>query len=200
MKNSRPDWDSYFMEIARIISMRSTCKRRNVGALVVRDKRILSTGYNGAPIGLKHCIDAECLREKLNIASGERHELCRGLHAEQNAIIQAALHGASINGADIYSTHLPCSICIKMIINAGIKRVLYAEGYPDGLAMEMIDESGIALVKVKAPDNTERGEQNGLIPTKEGHVEYESRKARARKGLALKPATRNPKPRAARKS
>lgn len=148
MKNSRPDWDSYFMEIARLISMRSTCKRRSVGAVVVRDKRILSTGYNGAPIGLKHCIDAECLRDKLKIASGERHELCRGLHAEQNAIIQAALHGASINGADIYSTHLPCSICIKMIINAGIKRVLYAEGYPDGLAMEMIDESGITLVNV----------------------------------------------------
>jgi dCMP deaminase len=125
--------------------------------LVVRDKRILSTGYNGAPIGLKHCIDAQCLREKLNVPSGERHELCRGLHAEQNAIIQAAFHGVSINGADIYSTHLPCSICIKMIINAGIAKVFYAEGYPDGLAMEMIDESGITLVKVEDTERPEVG-------------------------------------------
>ena len=137
------------MEIARIISMRSTCKRRSVGALIVRDKRILSTGYNGAPIGLKHCIDAQCLREKLNIPSGERHELCRGLHAEQNAIIQAAYHGVSINGADIYSTHLPCSICIKMIINAGIKTVYYIEDYNDALTDELAKESGLKLIKVK---------------------------------------------------
>lgn len=149
MKNSRPDWDSYFMEIARIVSKRSTCKRRSIGALVVKEKRILSTGYNGAPIGLKHCIDAGCLREKLNIASGERHELCRGLHAEQNAIIQAAYHGVSINGADIYSTHLPCSICIKMIINAGIAKVFYVDGYPDALATEMVNESGVNIVKVE---------------------------------------------------
>ena len=149
MKNRRPDWDSYFMEIARIVSKRSTCKRRSVGALIVKEKRILSTGYNGAPMGLKHCIEAECLRDRLNVASGERHELCRGLHAEQNAIIQAAYHGVSINGADIYSTHLPCSICIKMIINAGIAKVFYADGYPDDLAMEMIKESGVALAKVE---------------------------------------------------
>jgi dCMP deaminase len=173
MKNSRPDWDSYFMEIARIISMRSTCKRRSVGALIVRDKRILSTGYNGAPTGLKHCLDAGCLREKLKIASGERHELCRGLHAEQNAIIQAALHGASINGADIYSTHLPCSICIKMIINAGIKKVLYAEGYPDGLAMEMINESGITLVKVDGPKRPEVGVQSSELTNRKAGVKQQ---------------------------
>jgi dCMP deaminase len=121
MINVRPDWGPYFMEIARIVSMRSTCLRRNVGAVIVKDKRILASGYNGAPSGLKHCAEVSCLREKLNIASGERHELCRGLHAEQNAIIQAAYHGVSINGAELYCTHLPCSICIKMLINAGIR-------------------------------------------------------------------------------
>jgi len=148
MKINRPDWDSYFMDIARIVSSRSTCIRRNVGALIVKDKRILSTGYNGAPINLKHCIDTGCMRERLKIASGERHELCRGLHAEQNAIIQAAYHGVSINGADIYSTHLPCSICMKMIINAGIAKVLYADGYPDELSHEFILESAIVVQKI----------------------------------------------------
>lgn len=148
MKNHRPDWNSYFMEIARIVSKRSTCIRRNVGSLIVKDKRILSTGYNGAPIHLTHCIDTGCMRERLNIASGERHELCRGLHAEQNAIIQAAYHGVSINGADVYSTHLPCSICMKMIINAGIAKVFYADGYPDELSLELIDESKIVVRKV----------------------------------------------------
>ena len=148
MKNGRPTWDLYFMEIASIVSKRSTCRRRNVGAVAVKEKRILSTGYNGAPMGLAHCIDSGCLRETLKIASGERHELCRGLHAEQNAIIQAAYHGVSINGADIYSTHLPCSICMKMIINAGIKRVFYIDGYSDELAIELVNESGIMLQKV----------------------------------------------------
>jgi dCMP deaminase len=159
MINKRPDWDSYFMEIAQIVSKRSTCKRRSVGALIVKEKRILSTGYNGAPTGLKHCIEAGCLREKLNIASGERHELCKGLHAEQNAVIQAAHHGVSISSAHIYSTHLPCSICIKMIINAGITKVFYANGYPDSLSMEIIEESGITLVKVDMKENPESGNQ-----------------------------------------
>ncbi|MCX7966447.1 MAG: cytidine/deoxycytidylate deaminase family protein [Syntrophorhabdaceae bacterium] len=148
MKNHRPDWDSYFMEIARIVSKRSTCIRRHVGALIVKDKRILSTGYNGAPKGLKHCMDSGCLREKMNIASGERHELCRGLHAEQNAIIQAALHGVSINGAELYTTHLPCSICMKMIINAGILKITYLDGYPDELSVELIKESNIKMKKI----------------------------------------------------
>ncbi len=159
MINKRPDWDSYFMEIAQIVSKRSTCKRRNVGALIVKEKRILSTGYNGAPTGLKHCIEAGCLREKLNIASGERHELCKGLHAEQNAIIQAAYHGVSISSADIYSTHLPCSICIKMIINAGITKVFYVNGYPDSLSMEIMEESGITLMKVDMNENPESEDQ-----------------------------------------
>jgi dCMP deaminase len=151
MKTSRPDWNAYFMEIASIVSKRSTCRRRSVGAVIVKDKRILSTGYNGAPSGLRHCLESGCLREERNIASGERHELCRGLHAEQNAIIQAALHGVSINGADLYSTHLPCSICIKMILNAGIGKVFYFDGYPDALSLELIDESKLALEKVESP-------------------------------------------------
>ncbi len=145
MGASRPGWDSYFIDLARMISKRSTCVRRSVGALIVKDKRILSTGYNGAPSGLPHCFEVGCLRQKLNVDPGERHELCRGLHAEQNAIIQAAFHGVSINGADLYCTHLPCSICMKMIINAGITRVSYIEGYPDELSFQMINESGIVL-------------------------------------------------------
>jgi len=148
MMNYRPEWNLYFMEIAHIVSKRSTCTRRKVGALIVKGKRILSTGYNGAPTGLKHCLDAGCLRAKLHIASGERHELCRGLHAEQNAIIQAAYHGVSIEGADIYTTHLPCSICTKMLINAGIRKIFYEDGYPDELAGEMIEEAGIELIKI----------------------------------------------------
>jgi dCMP deaminase len=152
MKNHRPDWNSYFMEIAAIVSKRSTCMRRSVGSLIVKDKRILATGYNGAPVHLRHCMDTGCMRERLNIASGERHELCRGLHAEQNAIIQAAYHGVSINGADLYSTHLPCSICMKMIINAGITRVFYVEGYPDDLSRELINESEIGVQKVKGEE------------------------------------------------
>lgn len=149
MRSNRPDWDSYFMEIAQIVSKRSTCTRRSVGALVVKDRRILSTGYNGAPIGLAHCIDRGCVREQLGVASGERHELCRGLHAEQNAIVQAAFHGVSISGAHLYSTHLPCSICMKMVINAGISTLFYLEGYPDDLSMELVKESGIVLKRVE---------------------------------------------------
>lgn len=148
MNHDRPDWDSYFMEIARIVSMRSTCLRRNVGAVIVKDKRILATGYNGAPSGFKHCLEVSCLRELMKIAPGERHELCRGLHAEQNAIIQAAYHGVSINGAHLYCTHLPCSICIKMLINAGIDKVYYEDGYPDELSLSLIGESNILLSKI----------------------------------------------------
>lgn len=177
MNTYRPDWDSYFMDIARIVSKRSTCIRRNVGSLIVKDKRILSTGYNGAPIHLKHCIDTGCMRERLSIASGERHELCRGLHAEQNAIIQAAYHGVSINGADIYSTHLPCSICMKMIINAGIVKIFYAEGYPDELSHEFITESGIVVEKV---DNNERLPNNEVVQRSAFSVQRPSPKPEAR--------------------
>jgi dCMP deaminase len=148
MSDQRPDWDAYFMEIAGIVAKRSTCMRRKVGALVVKDRRILSTGYNGAPSGLAHCQELGCLREQRGVPRGERHELCRGLHAEQNAIIQAAYHGVSITGSVLYCTHHPCSICVKMIINAGIARVLYFEGYPDDLAVNLISESGIIVEQV----------------------------------------------------
>lgn len=143
----RPSWDEYFMEIAEVVKTRSTCLRRQVGAIIVKDKQILSTGYNGAPTGLKHCEAIGCIREKLNIPSGERHELCRGLHAEQNAIIQASLHGAKIKGATIYTTTQPCVVCTKMIINAGIKRVVYKGDYPDNLSAQMLEESGIVVEK-----------------------------------------------------
>ncbi len=145
--SSRPSWETYFMEITFLVAKRSTCLRRMVGALVVKDKRILTTGYNGAPTGIKHCVEVGCLREKLNVASGENHELCRGIHAEQNAIIQAAFHGISINKAFLFCTNLPCSICAKMIINAGIKKIYYASGYADALSGEMLNEAGIEIIK-----------------------------------------------------
>jgi dCMP deaminase len=142
----RPSWDEYFMKIAEDVATRSTCIRRSVGAIIVKEKRILATGYNGAPTDISHCTPETCLRTKYNVPSGERHELCRGLHAEQNAIIQAAYHGASIKGAVIYVTHQPCSICTKMLINAGIKKVICKSPYNDPLAEEMIRESGMECV------------------------------------------------------
>lgn len=136
------------MGIAELVARRSTCRRRRVGAIVVRDKRILATGYNGAPTGLPHCLEVGCLRETLGIASGERHELCRGLHAEQNVIVQAAYHGVCIKNATLYCTNLPCSICSKMLINAGIETIKYREGYADQMAEEMIESAGIEILKV----------------------------------------------------
>jgi dCMP deaminase len=145
---SRPSWEQYFMDIACLVARRSTCRRRQVGAIVVRDKRILATGYNGAPTGLPHCLDIGCLREELGIASGERHELCRGLHAEQNVIIQAAYHGVCIKDATLYCTNLPCSICSKMLINAGIRAIKYKEGYADSLAEDMLTAARVALTQI----------------------------------------------------
>ncbi|RLB43880.1 MAG: cytidine deaminase [Deltaproteobacteria bacterium] len=145
----RPSWTDYFMSIARMVAQRSTCLRRHVGAVIVKDKRILATGYNGAPAGLKHCEEVGCLRKNASIPSGTRHELCRGLHAEQNAIIQAAYHGISIAGATLYCTNRPCVICSKMLINAGIKKIVYEEGYDDPLAAQMLEEAGIELERVK---------------------------------------------------
>lgn len=143
----RPSWDEYFMEIAHVVKKRSTCLRRQVGAIIVKDKRILSTGYNGAPSGLKHPDEVGCLRDKLNIPSGERPELCRGLHAEQNAIIQGANSGISMKDATIYITTQPCVLCAKMIINAGICKIIYEEGYPDKLSLELLEEARIEIVK-----------------------------------------------------
>lgn len=143
----RPSWDEYFMEMAMLTAKRSTCMRRNVGAVIVQEKHIIATGYNGAPKGIPHCEEiGGCLREKMNIPSGERHELCRALHAEQNAIIQAATLAQSIEGASIYITNQPCVICAKMIINAGIKRIVVREGYPDKLAIDLLAEAGLKIV------------------------------------------------------
>lgn len=146
-KNKRPEWKEYFIGIARLVSKRSTCIRRKVGAVIVRDKRILATGYNGAPTGLSHCEKTGCLREKMQVPSGQRHELCRGLHAEQNAIIQAAYHGISIRGSTLFCTTLPCSICLKMLINSGIREIIYEEGYPDDLTRALLEESDIKITK-----------------------------------------------------
>jgi len=147
MKEMRPPWDKYFMQIAELVSTRSTCLRRKVGAILVKDKRILATGYNGAPRNLPHCEETGCLREKLGIPSGERQEICRGLHAEQNAIIQASLYGICIKGSTLYCTHQPCITCSKMIINAGIEKVIFKGEYPDRLASEMLKEAKIKLIK-----------------------------------------------------
>jgi len=137
------------MEIAHLVKKRATCTRRQVGAVLVQDKNILATGYNGAPSGIDHCLERGCLREQMGIPSGERHEICRGLHAEQNAIIQAAKHGTGIEGSTLYCTNQPCGICAKMVINAGVKQIIYEDGYPDALAAEMLKESGITITQYK---------------------------------------------------
>ena len=154
MKHLRPSWDDYFMEIATVVAKRSTCLRRQVGAILVRDRRILSTGYNGAPSGLAHCLIIGCKREQEQIPSGQRHEICRAVHAEQNAIIQAALAGSSIEGAVCYTTLFPCSLCAKLLINSHIKAIYYGEGYPDELSMELLTEAKIPMYRIPA-DNTE---------------------------------------------
>ncbi len=147
--HKRPTWDEYFLEMASLVAKRSTCLRRSVGAILVKDKRILATGYNGAPSGLKHCVDIGCLRQKLNIPSGERHELCRALHAEQNALIQASLYGISVKDSTLYATNQPCVICAKMLINAGIKEIVIVSGYPDKMAMEFLKEAKIKIRAMK---------------------------------------------------
>ena len=140
-----PTWDAYFLTMARHAATRSTCLRRKVGAVAVIDRHVIATGYNGAPSGLKHCEFTGCLREQKGVPSGERHEICRGLHAEQNVIIQAAVHGVSLKGATIYVTATPCVICAKMLINCGIKRVVCGEQYPDGMALEMLRDAGVVV-------------------------------------------------------
>lgn len=148
MNFQRPDWDTYFMMIAGVAASRSTCVRRRVGAVIVRDRQIISTGYNGSPKGLRHCGEVGCLRMALNIPSGERHEICRGSHAEMNAIAQAASTGVSTSGAGIYCTHEPCSFCTKAIINAGIRRIVFVHPYPDALAHQLRSEASIAVERL----------------------------------------------------
>jgi dCMP deaminase len=147
-KINRPSWDVYFINVAQLISNRCTCLRRKVGAVLVKDKQILATGYNGAPTGVSHCDEKGCLRQELDIPSGQRHEICRGLHAEQNVLLQAARHGVSTKGSILYITHAPCSICAKMIINAGIEEIICANSYPDSNALDFLEESGVKLRKV----------------------------------------------------
>lgn len=142
---SRPSWPEYFMELTYGVLKRSTCLSRKVGAMAVRDKRILTTGYNGVPSGVAHCADVGCIRLAKNLPSGTRHELCRGLHAEQNVIVQAAYLGVTLKGATLYVTNQPCVICVKMIINAGFAEIIYENPYDDKLAMDMLQEANIKL-------------------------------------------------------
>ncbi|MGE5484608.1 MAG: deoxycytidylate deaminase [Ignavibacteriales bacterium] len=142
---TRPSWDEYFMEVAEVVAKRSTCRRRQIGAILVKDKRILATGYNGAPSGLRHCEEYGCLREELKVPSGERHEICRALHAEQNAIVQAARYGISVKDSTLYTTAEPCVLCAKMLINAGIVKIVYRDTYPDELARQMLREASITV-------------------------------------------------------
>ena len=141
----REDWDRYFMSLAKKVASRSTCLRRQVGAVLVLENRVLATGYNGAPSGLPHCEELGCLRDMLRVPSGERQELCRALHAEQNALIQAAIYGVSVKGATLYCTHRPCITCAKILVNAGVARVVYEGGYPDELAERLLREAAVRL-------------------------------------------------------
>ncbi len=152
VNRKRPDWEVYFLKIAQLASTRSTCIRRQVGAVLVKEKKILATGYNGVPSGIAHCTDTGCLRDEEGIPSGQRHELCRGLHAEQNAILQAAYHGVSIQGSILFCTNFPCVICSKMLINAGIRQIFYLEGYPDPLSETMLKEAGMNLQRIEMED------------------------------------------------
>lgn len=146
-RGKRPSWDGYFIQMTFVVAGRSTCLRRQVGAVMVKDKQILSTGYNGSPSGLQHCEQVGCLRQSLGVPSGERHEICRAVHAEQNALVQAAKHGVAINGADLYVTHQPCVLCTKLLINAGVRRVVYVKPYPDSLAVAMASEAGLEFIQ-----------------------------------------------------
>jgi dCMP deaminase len=141
----RPDNDTYFMRMAELVATRSTCLRRNVGAVVVKEKRVLTTGYNGAPKGLRHCGEVGCVRMQNHVESGTRHELCRGVHAEQNAVIQAAYFGVSIKDSTIYTTNFPCVMCAKILVNAGIREIVYKDDYIDELSRRVLDESGVVV-------------------------------------------------------
>ncbi|MCX7934372.1 MAG: cytidine/deoxycytidylate deaminase family protein [Planctomycetota bacterium] len=154
----RPTWDEYFISIAWQVATRSTCLRRQVGAVLVNDKRILATGYNGAPRGMRHCAETGCLRVRLGIPSGERHEICRALHAEMNAILQAACHGIRVENSSLYCTTQPCALCAKMLINVGVRKIFIAEGYPDELAREMLAEAGVEIhqISVVSADRRKR--------------------------------------------
>lgn len=153
MKKTRPGIDEYFLKIASVVAERSTCRRHHVGAVAVKDKHILATGYNGAAAGLKDCLELGCLRDQLKIESGTRHEICRGIHAEQNVIIQASLHGVSLEGATIYATHPPCILCAKMLVNAKIKRLVTFGSYADDSFLQLFREAGIEFELHRKPSS-----------------------------------------------
>ena len=150
---TRPDTDEYFLKIASVVAERSTCHRHHVGAVAVKNKHILATGYNGAPSGLKDCLELGCLRDELNIPSGTRQEICRGIHAEQNVIIQASLHGVSLEGSTIFATHTPCNQCAKMLVNAKIARYVSFGRYDDNSFIDLFQEAGIELNMKKRPSS-----------------------------------------------
>lgn len=152
----RPSWDEYFIKMAFLVAERSTCLRHHVGAILVKERQVLTTGYNGAAKGIDDCMALGCLRDQLKIKSGERHEICRAIHAEQNAIIQAGVHGVNINGSTLYCTHSPCIICAKMIVNAGIKRIVIGSDYPDdfNLVMDLLEEAKVTLKRLHPTDFT----------------------------------------------
>ena len=154
--SKRPSWDEYFLRITKEVAQRSTCLRRQVGALLVLDKHILTTGYNGAPSGLPHCLEIGCLREQLKVPPGERHELCRGLHAEMNALLQASQCGVKISGATLYTTTYPCSLCAKMLVNTGIKRIVTLTDYPDALAKDILSAANVKVEIVTLEDFKEK--------------------------------------------
>lgn len=158
---SRTPWSDYFMNITHLVAERSTCLRKKVGAIAVKDKRILATGYNGAPSKIPHASEVGCLRDQLGIPSGQRHEICRGLHAEQNIIIQAASYGISLCGSEVYCTHQPCLICSKMLINCNILAIWYSYPYPDELAQKMLDEAGIRTIQLSLNLTTINESKNG---------------------------------------
>ena len=156
----RPSWDEYFMGIAWQVASRSTCMRRHIGAVLVKDKRILATGYNGVPAGLAHCEEVGCLREQRQIPSGEHHELCRGIHAEQNAVIQAAKHGIAMDGATAYCTHQPCVLCAKILLNAGVVDIVFRDAYPDPLSEQLLGEAGVVPRRWVASADAEAGAES----------------------------------------
>ena len=150
-RSTRPDIDEYFLKIASVVAERSTCLRHHVGAVAVRDKHILATGYNGAAAGLRDCLELGCLRDDMNVPSGTRHEICRAIHAEQNVIIQAALHGVSLEGATIYVTHTPCILCAKMLVNARIKRFVTFGKYADDAFKDLFEEAEVQFELHRKP-------------------------------------------------
>ncbi|MFH1854219.1 MAG: dCMP deaminase family protein [Candidatus Omnitrophota bacterium] len=147
----RPDWDEYFLKMAYLVAERSTCMRHHVGAVIARNKRILTTGYNGAASGIKDCLQLGCMRNEKGIPSGERHEICRAIHAEQNAIIQAGLHGINIADSTVYCTHSPCILCAKMLTNCKIRKFVTSGFYADKNFRPLFKEAGIEYKTIKRP-------------------------------------------------